>query len=168
MSGCRSTTAPSKDSTIKRNSSSTRRMDSAPPRTTSAIATPLANVTVEEANLNLQNFELFGIGRLGDPTQGRGTFDVLAGARYRGLSSDLSVSLPIVGTIGPFSGDRSWWDLLLGGALHEGPAPTDIRSTERGCRHRCLQRAGWRRHRACGLAPARSPVQVRQLRPRGR
>ena len=24
-------------------------------------------------------------------------------------------SLPIVGTVGPFSGDRSWWDMLLGG-----------------------------------------------------
>ena len=87
-----------------------------------AIATPLPNVTIEEANLNIQNFELFGIGRVGDPTQGRGAFDLLAGARYRGLSSDLSVSLPIIGTVGPLSGDRSWWDLLLGGrymkALH--------------------------------------------------
>ena len=80
-----------------------------------AIATPLANVTVEEANLNLKNFELFGIGRVGDPTQGYGAFDVLAGARYRGLGSDLSISLPIVGTVGPLSGDRSWWDLLVGG-----------------------------------------------------
>ena len=61
-----------------------------------AIATPLANITVEEANLNLQNFELFGIGRVGDPTQGPGAFDLLAGARYRGLSSDLSFSVPIV------------------------------------------------------------------------
>ena len=87
-----------------------------------AIATPLANVSIEEANLNLKNFELFGIGRVGDPTQGSGAFDVLAGARYRGLSSALSFSLPIVGTVGPLSGDRSWWDLLVGGryvkALH--------------------------------------------------
>ena len=88
-----------------------------------AIATPFANVTVEEANLTLHNFELFGIGRVGDPTQGPGAFDLLAGARYRGFSSDLSLSLPLVGTVGPFSGDRSWWDLLLGGrymrALHQ-------------------------------------------------
>ena len=48
--------------------------------------------------------------------------DLLAEARYRGLSSDLSVGLPIIGTVGPLSGDRSWWDMLLGGrylkALH--------------------------------------------------
>ena len=87
-----------------------------------AIATPLENVTIEEVNLNIKNFELFGIGRVGDPTRGRGAFDLLAGARYRGLSSDLSFGLPIIGTVGPLSGDRSWWDMLLGGrylkALH--------------------------------------------------
>ena len=71
------------------------------------IATPLANVTVEEANLNLQNFELFGIGRVEDPTQEPGAFDLLAGARYRGLSSDPSFSLPHHRDRGPFSGDRT-------------------------------------------------------------
>ena len=44
-----------------------------------AIATPLANVSVEEANLDLKNFELFGFGRVGAPTQPSGAFDVLAG-----------------------------------------------------------------------------------------
>ncbi len=108
-----------------------------------AVATPLANITLEEANLNLQNFELFGIGRVGDPTQGRGAFDLLAGARYRGLSSALSFSLPIIGTVGPLSGDRSWWDLLLGGrytkALHRrisvrlrADAGTDVLNVQGG------------------------------------
>ncbi len=64
-------------------------------------------------DFTIANAELFGTYRFGNPEERGGAFDVIAGARWRRLSLDLTIS----GLPSELSGgfDESWWDLLLGG-----------------------------------------------------
>lgn len=64
-------------------------------------------------DFTISNVELFGTYRLGDIDDPGGAFDLMAGARYRSLSLDVSISGLPMELSGGF--DEGWWDVLLGG-----------------------------------------------------